>query len=121
MNVERKFKTARDETCPLMLGAQILFGFEFHAVFQDGFEHLSQTSRTLDCVALLKIGSVDGARTSSDSEFALEFAARPFSEICGRLVGVLEEFEQRPFRLRRRAHRIVRQQELAELTVEERG
>lgn len=53
MSTERKFKTALDETRLLMLGAQILFGFEFNAVFQEGFKELPQSSRMLDGVALL--------------------------------------------------------------------
>jgi hypothetical protein len=36
-----------------MLGAQILFGFEFNAVFQEGFDELPPPSRTFDAVALL--------------------------------------------------------------------
>jgi hypothetical protein len=55
VSVERKFKIALDETRLLILGAQILFGFEFNAVFQPGFQRLSQTSRLLDALALLLI------------------------------------------------------------------
>ena len=53
MSTVRKFKTALDETRLLMLGAQILFGFEFNAVFQEGFKELPQSSRMLDGIALL--------------------------------------------------------------------
>ena len=55
MSIEHRFKTALDETRLLMLGAQILFGFEFHAVFQEGFDELPRSSRMLDGVALLLI------------------------------------------------------------------
>ena len=53
MSTVRKFKTALDETRLLMLGAQILFGFEFNAVFQEGFKELPQSSRMIDGIALL--------------------------------------------------------------------
>lgn len=53
MSVERKFKMALDETRLLMLGAQILFGFEFEAVFQESFAKLPALSRRLDGIALL--------------------------------------------------------------------
>src|SRR5438270_8756848 len=55
MSIERKFKMALDETRMLMLGAQILFGFQFNAVFHEGFEDLPQTSRGLDAVSLMLI------------------------------------------------------------------
>jgi small-conductance mechanosensitive channel len=55
MSIERKFKMALDETRLLMLGTQILFGFEFNAVFQEGFKELPQSTRMLDAVALLLI------------------------------------------------------------------
>jgi hypothetical protein len=37
MNVESRLKTALDESRLLILGAQVLFGFQFEAVFQDRF------------------------------------------------------------------------------------
>lgn len=60
MSIERKFKTALDETRLLMLGAQVLFGFEFNAVFQDGFKELSQSSRVLNGGALLLMAASIG-------------------------------------------------------------
>ena len=45
MSVERKFRTALDETRLLMLGAQILYGFEFESAFQAGIETASRTLR----------------------------------------------------------------------------
>jgi Family of unknown function (DUF6328) len=48
-----KVKIALDETRMLILGSQILIGFQFRAVFEDGFEDLSQGLRDLDAVALL--------------------------------------------------------------------
>jgi len=53
MSAERKFRTALDETRLLMLGAQILYGFEFESVFQPGLESSPGTLRLLDAVALM--------------------------------------------------------------------
>jgi Family of unknown function (DUF6328) len=53
VSVERKFKMALDETRLLMLGSQILFGFEFEVVFQQGFDGLPKLSQWLDAIALL--------------------------------------------------------------------
>ena len=43
--VDQKLKAALDETRLLVLGVQILLGFEFQAVFQDGFGSLDATQR----------------------------------------------------------------------------
>jgi Family of unknown function (DUF6328) len=48
--LDRKLKTSLDETRLLVLGAQVLLGFEFQAFFQDGFSELSPLSKTI-CVA----------------------------------------------------------------------
>lgn len=53
MSIERKFKVALDETRLLMMGSQILFGFEFHAVFQQTFGRLPVSSKIIDGIALL--------------------------------------------------------------------
>ena len=53
MSVERKFKLALDETRLLMLASQILFGFEFQSVFQDGFASWPQASRRADGAGLM--------------------------------------------------------------------
>src|SRR4029079_9586192 len=55
MRLERKLKTALDETRLLILGAQVLFGFQFNGVFQELFEELPRASRYLHCGALLLI------------------------------------------------------------------
>ena len=47
-----KVKVAIDETRMLILGAQILVGFQFTAVFEDGFERLSPEARHLNGVGL---------------------------------------------------------------------
>ena len=48
--LDRKLKTGLDETRLLVLGAQVLLGFEFQAFFQDGFSELSPLSKTI-CIA----------------------------------------------------------------------
>src|SRR4051812_39155676 len=53
MSLARKFKTALDETRLLMLGSQILFGFQFNGTFQAGIEELSVSMKRLDAAALL--------------------------------------------------------------------
>lgn len=53
MSVEKKFKTALDETRLLMLGSQIFFGFQFNGIFQTAFDTLPMHARWLDAAALL--------------------------------------------------------------------
>jgi hypothetical protein len=48
-DLSRKVKTALDETRLLMLGAQVLFGFQLNSVFQEVFPELSATTRLIDC------------------------------------------------------------------------
>jgi len=43
---------ALDETRLLILGSQVLFGFLFQSVFQNGFDALSPVSKNLVCAAL---------------------------------------------------------------------
>ena len=50
--VDRKLKVALDETRLLILGVQILVGFEFQCVFQDGFDNLDQASKHMSLAAL---------------------------------------------------------------------
>ncbi len=60
MSLERKLKTALDETRLLILGAQVLFGFQFTGTFQELFEDLPRSSRGLHCLALLLITTTIG-------------------------------------------------------------
>lgn len=46
-----KITAALQEVRILILGSQILLGFQFHAVFQPAFSLLPETARLLDCVA----------------------------------------------------------------------
>ena len=52
-NLQKKLKTALNETRLLVLGSQILLGFEFHGVFQESFKKLSPLARDLDGIAIL--------------------------------------------------------------------
>jgi hypothetical protein len=52
--LDRKVKTALDETRLLVLGIQILLGFQFQAFFQNGFPQLSSTSKAI-CAAGLAL------------------------------------------------------------------
>jgi hypothetical protein len=47
-----KVKTSFSETRNVVLGAQILLGFQYNAVFRPGFDHLSPTARWTEAVAL---------------------------------------------------------------------
>jgi hypothetical protein len=60
MSLQRKLKTALDETRLLILGAQVLFGFQFNGAFQELFAELPRSSRILHCAALLLIISTIG-------------------------------------------------------------
>jgi Family of unknown function (DUF6328) len=55
MALSSKLKTALDETRTLMLGAQILLGFQFHGAFQERFDSLSHPTKIIDATALLLV------------------------------------------------------------------
>ncbi len=48
--LDRKVKAALNETRLLILGVQVLLGFQFQSFFQDGFSELSELSKSV-CVA----------------------------------------------------------------------
>jgi Family of unknown function (DUF6328) len=52
MKLSDKVKTALEETRILILGAQILLGFQFRGVFSEGYDRLPAHSRYLDGIAL---------------------------------------------------------------------
>jgi hypothetical protein len=52
MGLSRKVKTALDENRLLILGAQVVFGFQLQAVFQEAFTELPSVSRDMNSVAL---------------------------------------------------------------------
>ena len=63
MSLNRKVKVALDENRLLILGAQVLFGFQFQGVFQEMFRQLSSEARSLESAAMglmaLTIGILD--------------------------------------------------------------
>src|SRR5262245_20992453 len=48
MSLREKVKTGLDETRLLLLGAQVLFGFQLNSVFQEGFTDLSPATRLVN-------------------------------------------------------------------------
>ena len=53
MELDQKLKTALDESRLLILGAQVLFGFQFQAVVQDLFQGISWDGKLAQCSALM--------------------------------------------------------------------
>jgi Family of unknown function (DUF6328) len=53
MELEQKLKTTLDESRLLILGAQVLFGLQFQAIFQDLFQSASWQSKLAVCSALM--------------------------------------------------------------------
>jgi len=53
MAVEDRLKTALDESRLLILGAQVLFGFQFEAAFQELFANIPAASRYVHCGGLM--------------------------------------------------------------------
>jgi hypothetical protein len=60
MEAAQKLKIALDETRMLILGAQVLLGFQMRSAFQDAFETLPASSKGWDMVALLMMVAVVG-------------------------------------------------------------
>src|SRR3954471_1939080 len=60
MEMPRKLKTALDETRMLMMGSQILFGFQLHAVFQERFSDLDTERKALISLALMLMAATVG-------------------------------------------------------------
>jgi Family of unknown function (DUF6328) len=52
VSLARHVKIALDETRMLVIGAQVLLGFQFNAVFQEGFRELPKASQCLHLLAL---------------------------------------------------------------------
>src|SRR3954454_23701795 len=53
MELGKRVKIGLDETRMLVLGAQVLIGFQFRSVFQNAFESFPDWSRYLDGLSLL--------------------------------------------------------------------
>jgi hypothetical protein len=52
MKLDEKLKTALNENRLLILGTQVLFGFQFNGIFQEQFEQLTPLARGLECSGL---------------------------------------------------------------------
>jgi hypothetical protein len=52
MKLDDKLKTALNDNRLLMLGTQVLFGFQFNGIFQDQFDQLTALARGLECAGL---------------------------------------------------------------------
>ena len=52
MKLERQLKLALDESRLLILGSQVLFGFQFNGIFQQKFADLPSASRGFVCAGL---------------------------------------------------------------------
>jgi hypothetical protein len=61
MEMQQKLKTALDETRMLMMGSQILFGFQLEAVFQERFGELDDGRKALTALAILLMAATIGA------------------------------------------------------------
>jgi len=57
MSIQRRLTTALDETRMLMMGSQILFGFQFQSVFQPLAEHSGSAPRALHALGLVLMAS----------------------------------------------------------------
>jgi len=53
MDIDSRLKTALDESRLLILGAQVLFGFQFEAAFQEQFADISVTGRYVHGLSLI--------------------------------------------------------------------
>jgi hypothetical protein len=58
--MQRKLKTALDETRMLMMGSQILFGFQFQAVFHERFAALDDGRKALTALGILLMATTIG-------------------------------------------------------------
>ena len=59
--LESKLKTAMDESRLLIMGGQVLFGFQFQAAFQELFEEVAGDSRAVHCASLALLVITIGA------------------------------------------------------------
>ena len=71
MSMHRKLKTALDETRMLMMGSQILFGFQFEAVFQKNFEQLPSHAVALTTVGILLMAATVGVLIAPSAQHRL--------------------------------------------------
>jgi len=69
MSLKDKVKTGLDETRLLILGAQVLFGFQLNVVFQEGFTRLNLTCRAFPearCLSIRRASRFWNSLTTSE-------------------------------------------------------
>ena len=106
MSLSNQTKTALDESRMLMLGAQVLLGFQFQAPFQDAFPQLVPTEKTIElfvlCLMIFVVGLViapsarhrlveHGEATASINSFISRMSAialAPFALALGLALGI---------------------------------
>jgi hypothetical protein len=81
MALDRKLKTALDEIRLLILGAQVLFGFQFNGAFQELFAQLTLRARVLQCVALLLIMTTVGLLIAPSMRHRIVEAGRASGDV----------------------------------------
>jgi hypothetical protein len=77
MDAAQKLKIALDETRMLILGAQVLLGFQMSSVFQDAFEQIPTSSKQWDAVALLMMVAVVGFLIAPAAHHRITMRAAP--------------------------------------------
>jgi hypothetical protein len=96
MDLSKKVKIALDETRMLILGAQILLGFQFRGIFSDGYEQLPSELRYLDGFALALMVCVVGLLITPGPYHRIVEGGED-SEHIHRLVTVIAELSLFPF------------------------
>lgn len=76
MKLEQMVKTALDELRMQMLGAQVLFGFQFQSLFQTGFDDVSETKRYVLAVAMGLMALTLGVLISAPSQHRIVESGR---------------------------------------------
>ena len=83
-----KVKTALDETRMLMLGSQILLGFQLNGIFQSAFEELSFLARSLTALAVVLMAGSVACLVAP----AMQHRLVERGNVSGRLQGVATRF-----------------------------
>ena len=73
MSLQKKLKTALDETRLLILGAQVLVGFQFNAIFHEKFDALPGLSRTILGLTLMLMVSTLGLLISPSMQHRIAY------------------------------------------------
>lgn len=82
MSLVKRTKTALDESRMLMLGAEILLGFQFHAPFQNAFDRLSSTEKAISLFATALMVLVIGLLIAPSARHRVVENGRATSGIC---------------------------------------